>query len=221
MVRFRKKLSKQILNHDSKFNQTPPQQVFCLLIAIYSFIWVFLRRRIIPSMPFRSGVRTRSSFCTKDGQKSPDYWRSGDFSSGQQPSGNSRKLRTSAPFHVWDELRYMLFSKIMWDIYCTRTRVMERLQLCAVFTPTRCPHARPRMAPVSWSRFLVPFWCTCKWDLGDQQGTQDYWYVNLPCRRFPVSRKWHPWRFWKQYQLIVDPVKLQYYNVSLLRWWIR
>ena len=53
-------------------------------------------------------------------------------------------------------------------------------------------------------------------DLGEQRALQD-WYIKFALQTVPgVAEVASFGGFEKQYQLIVDPVKLQYYNVSLM-----
>ena len=55
-----------------------------------------------------------------------------------------------------------------------------------------------------------------KMDLGEQRALQD-WYIKLALQTVPgVAEVASFGGFEKQYQLVVDPVKLQYYNISLM-----
>ena len=63
------------------------------------------------------------------------------------------------------------------------------------------------------------FWYTLdakQMDLGEQRALQD-WYVKLALQTVPgVSEVASFGGFEKQYQLVIDPVKLQYYNISMM-----
>ena len=54
-------------------------------------------------------------------------------------------------------------------------------------------------------------------DLGEQRALQD-WYVKFALQTVPgVAEVASFGGFEKQYQLVLDPLKMQYYNVSMLK----
>ena len=63
------------------------------------------------------------------------------------------------------------------------------------------------------------FWYTLdakQMDLGEQRALQD-WYVKLALQTVPgVAEVASFGGFEKQYQLVIDPVKLQFYNISMM-----
>jgi Cu(I)/Ag(I) efflux system membrane protein CusA/SilA len=100
------------------------------------------------------------------------------------------------------------------DIYWARTRVLERLNYAQRLLPTG---VSPALGPDGTGVGHI-FWYTLdasKMDLGEQRALQD-WYIKLALQTVPgVAEIASFGGFEKQYQLIVDPIKLQYYNVSL------
>ena len=123
-----------------------------------------------------------------------------------------KNIRASSMFGM--SFVYVIFEDNV-DIYWARTRVMERLNyaqrlLPQDVTPTLGPDGTS-VGHVFWYHFDAP-----KMDLGDQRALQD-WYVKFALQTVPgVAEVASFGGFEKQYQLIVDPVKLQYYNVSLM-----
>ena len=101
------------------------------------------------------------------------------------------------------------------DIYWARTRVLERLNyaqrlLPQGITPTLGPDGTG-VGHIFWYHLDAP-----KMDLGEQRALQD-WYIKFALQTVPgVAEVASFGGFEKQYQLIVDPVKLQYYNISLM-----
>ena len=101
------------------------------------------------------------------------------------------------------------------DIYWARTRVLERLNfaqrlLPQGITPTLGPDGTG-VGHIFWYHLNAP-----KMDLGEQRALQD-WYIKFALQTVPgVAEVASFGGFEKQYQLIVDPVKLQYYNISLM-----
>lgn len=101
------------------------------------------------------------------------------------------------------------------DIYWARSRVMERLnsaqrQLPENITPTLGPDGTG-VGHIFWYHLEAP-----KLDLGEQRALQD-WYIKLVLQTVPgVAEVASFGGFEKQYQLVVDPVKLQYYNLSMM-----
>ncbi len=100
------------------------------------------------------------------------------------------------------------------DNYWARTRVLERLNyaqrlLPQDVTPTLGPDGTG-VGHVLWYTLDAP-----GLDLGEQRALQD-WYIKFGLQTVPgVAEIASFGGFEKQYQLVVDPVKLQYYNISL------
>jgi CzcA family heavy metal efflux pump len=101
------------------------------------------------------------------------------------------------------------------DIYWARTRVLERLNYAQRLLP---PGITPTLGPDGTGVGHV-FWYTLdakKMDLGEQRALQD-WYIKFALQTVPgVAEIASFGGFEKQYQLVIDPLKLQYYNVSLM-----
>jgi Cu(I)/Ag(I) efflux system membrane protein CusA/SilA len=109
---------------------------------------------------------------------------------------------------------YVIFEDNV-DIYWARTRVLERLNyaqrlLPKEITPTLGPDGTG-VGHIFWYHLEAP-----NMDLGEQRALQD-WYIKFALQTVPgVAEVASFGGFEKQYQLIVDPVKLQYYNISLM-----
>jgi Cu(I)/Ag(I) efflux system membrane protein CusA/SilA len=109
---------------------------------------------------------------------------------------------------------YVIFEENA-DIYWARTRVLERLNYAQRLLP---PGITPSLGPdgtgvghIFWYHLDAP-----KMDLGEQRALQD-WYVKFALQTVPgVAEIASFGGFEKQYQLVVDPVKLQFYNISLM-----
>ncbi len=101
------------------------------------------------------------------------------------------------------------------DVYWARTRVLERLNYARRLLPQG---VTPSLGPDGTGVGHI-FWYTIDakdMDLGEQRALQD-WYVKLALQTVPgVAEVASFGGFEKQYQLVVDPVKLQYYNISLM-----
>jgi CzcA family heavy metal efflux pump len=101
------------------------------------------------------------------------------------------------------------------DIYWARTRVLERLSYAQRLLPAGIA---PTLGPDGTGVGHV-FWYTLDaktMDLGEQRALQD-WYVKLALQTVPgVSEVASFGGFEKQYQLVIDPVKLQYYGISMM-----
>jgi CzcA family heavy metal efflux pump len=101
------------------------------------------------------------------------------------------------------------------DIYWARTRVLEKLNyaqrlLPQGVTPTLGPDGTG-VGHIFWYHLDAP-----KMDLGEQRAVQD-WYVKFALQTVPgVAEVASFGGFEKQYQLVADPVKLQFYNISLM-----
>src|SRR6266496_4126502 len=101
------------------------------------------------------------------------------------------------------------------DIYWARTRVLERLNYAQRLLPEGIT---PTLGPDGTGVGHV-FWYTLdakQMDLGEQRALQD-WYIKLALQTVPgVAEVASFGGFEKQYQLVIDPVKLQFYNVSMI-----
>jgi Cu(I)/Ag(I) efflux system membrane protein CusA/SilA len=109
---------------------------------------------------------------------------------------------------------YVIFEDDV-DIYWARTRVMERLNFAQRLLPQGIT---PTLGPDGTGVGHV-FWYTLDakgLDLGEQRALQD-WYIKFALQTVPgVSEVASFGGFEKQYQLVVDPLKLKYYNISLM-----
>ena len=109
---------------------------------------------------------------------------------------------------------YIIFEDKV-DVYWARTRVLERLNYAQRLLP---PGITPTLGPDGTGVGHV-FWYTLdakNMDLGEQRALQD-WYIKLALQTVPgVAEVASFGGFEKQYQLVVDPVKLQYYSIPLM-----
>ena len=109
---------------------------------------------------------------------------------------------------------YIIFEDNV-DVYWARTRVLERLNYAQRLLPQGIT---PSLGPDGTGVGHI-FWYSLKaknMDLGEQRALQD-WYIKFALQTVPgVAEVASFGGFEKQYQLVVDPVKLQYYNVSLM-----
>ena len=123
-----------------------------------------------------------------------------------------KNIRASSMFGM--SFVYVVFEDNV-DIYWARTRVMERLSYAQRLLPQGIS---PTLGPDGTGVGHV-FWYTLdakKMDLGEQRALQD-WYIKFALQTVPgVAEVASFGGFEKQYQLVIDPVKLQYYNVSLM-----
>lgn len=101
------------------------------------------------------------------------------------------------------------------DIYWARTRVLEKLNSAQRLLP---PGVMPTLGPDGTGLGHV-FWYTLQapdYNLGELRALQD-WYIRFALQTVEgVSEVASFGGFQKQYQVIVDPVLLQYYNVPLM-----
>src|SRR5712675_175051 len=101
------------------------------------------------------------------------------------------------------------------DIYWARTRVLERLNYAQRLLPQGIT---PTLGPDGTGVGHI-FWYTLdakQMDLGEQRALQD-WYVKFALQTVPgVAEVASFGGFEKQYQLVIDPIKLQYYNVTMM-----
>jgi len=100
------------------------------------------------------------------------------------------------------------------DVYWARTRVLERLSSAQQLLPAGIT---PTLGPDGTGVGHI-FWYTlnCKgYDLGELRALQD-WYIKFALQAVPgVSEVASFGGFQKQYQVVIDPHKLTYYNISL------
>jgi Cu(I)/Ag(I) efflux system membrane protein CusA/SilA len=101
------------------------------------------------------------------------------------------------------------------DIYWARTRVLERLNYAQRLLPQGIT---PTLGPDGTGVGHV-FWYTLdakQMDLGEQRALQD-WYIKFALQTVTgVAEVASFGGFEKQYQLVIDPVKLQFYNISMM-----
>ncbi len=102
------------------------------------------------------------------------------------------------------------------DIYWARTRVTEKLNYAQRLLPSG---VTPTLGPEGTGVGHI-FWYTLEaktMDLGEQRALQD-WYIKFGLQTVPgVAEVASFGGFEKQYQIIVDPLKLQFYNVSMIQ----
>ncbi len=109
---------------------------------------------------------------------------------------------------------YVIFEDDV-DIYWARTRVLERLNYAQRLLPQGIT---PSLGPdgtgvghIFWYHLDAP-----KLDLGEQRALQD-WYIKFALQTVKgVAEIASFGGFEKQYQIVLDPVKLQFYKVSLM-----
>jgi CzcA family heavy metal efflux pump len=123
-----------------------------------------------------------------------------------------KRIRATSMFGM--SFVYVIFEDNV-DIYWARTRVLERLNYAQRLLPTGIT---PSLGPDGTGVGHV-FWYTLNaknMDVGEQRALQD-WYIKFALQTVPgVAEVASFGGFEKQYQLVVDPVKMQYYNVSLM-----
>ncbi|HEK19026.1 efflux RND transporter permease subunit [Mucilaginibacter rubeus] len=125
---------------------------------------------------------------------------------------NIKSVRGTSMFGM--SFVYVIFEDDV-DIYWARTRVLERLNYAQRLLPQGIT---PALGPdgtgvghVFWYHLDAP-----KMDLGEQRALQD-WYIKFALQTVPgVSEVASFGGFEKQYQIILDPVKLQFYNIPLM-----
>lgn len=100
------------------------------------------------------------------------------------------------------------------DIYWARSRVLERLNYAQRLLPSGIT---PSLGPDGTGVGHI-FWYTLQaknMNLGEQRALQD-WYVKLALQTVPgVAEVASFGGFEKQYQVVINPAKLQYYQISL------
>ena len=109
---------------------------------------------------------------------------------------------------------YVIFEDNV-DVYWARTRVLERLNYAQRLLPQGIT---PSLGPdgtgvghIFWYHLDAP-----KLDWGEQRALQD-WYVKFALQTVQgVAEVASFGGFEKQYQILLDPIKLQFYNVTLM-----
>jgi CzcA family heavy metal efflux pump len=123
-----------------------------------------------------------------------------------------KNIRGSSMFGM--SFVYIIFEDNV-DIYWARTRVLERLSYAQRLLPASIT---PTLGPDGTGVGHV-FWYTLdakQMDLGEQRALQD-WYVKLALQTVPgVAEVASFGGFEKQYQIVIDPIKLQFYNISMM-----
>ncbi|MBK7807020.1 MAG: efflux RND transporter permease subunit [Saprospiraceae bacterium] len=109
---------------------------------------------------------------------------------------------------------YIIFEDKV-DVYWARTRVLERLNYAQRLLPQ---NVVPTLGPDGTGVGHI-FWYhleTNGMDLGEQRALQD-WYVKFALQTVPgVAEVASFGGFEKQYQLVLDPLKMQYYGISMM-----
>lgn len=109
---------------------------------------------------------------------------------------------------------YLVFEDNV-DIYWARTRVAERLNFAQKLLPDG---VSPLLGPDGTGVGHI-FWYTLDakgYDLSELRALQD-WYIKFALQTVPgVSEVASFGGFQKQYQITIDPVKLTYYNLSMM-----
>ena len=109
---------------------------------------------------------------------------------------------------------YIIFEDDV-DIYWARSRVIEKLNYAQRLLPQ---NVVPTLGPEGTGVGHV-FWYTLDakgMDLGEQRALQD-WYIKFALQTVPgVAEVASFGGFEKQYQIIIDPLKLQFYNISIM-----
>lgn len=109
---------------------------------------------------------------------------------------------------------YIIFEDDV-DVYWARTRVLERLSYAQRLLPKG---VTPTLGPDGTGVGHI-FWYhleSKKLDLGEQRALQD-WYIKFALQTVPgVAEVASFGGFEKQYQLVLEPLKMQYYNISMM-----
>ena len=109
---------------------------------------------------------------------------------------------------------YIIFDDDV-DVYWARTRVLERLNYAQRLLPEGIT---PTLGPDGTGVGHI-FWYTLDakgMDLGEQRALQD-WYIKFGLQTVRgVAEVASFGGFEKQYQIVIDPVKLQFYNLSMM-----
>ncbi len=125
---------------------------------------------------------------------------------------NVKNIRGSSMFGM--SFVYVIFEDNT-DIYWARTRVLERLNYAQKLLPD---DVSPSLGPdgtgvghIFWYHLDAP-----DLDLGEQRALQD-WYIKFALQNVQgVAEVASFGGFQKQYQIVIDPHKLTYYNLQLM-----
>ncbi|GAL85851.1 metal transporter [Sporocytophaga myxococcoides] len=125
---------------------------------------------------------------------------------------NVKNIRGSSMFGM--SFVYVIFEDNT-DIYWARTRVLERLNYAQKLLPD---DVSPSLGPdgtgvghIFWYHLDAP-----DMDLGEQRALQD-WYIKFALQNVQgVAEVASFGGFQKQYQIVIDPHKLTYYNLQLM-----
>lgn len=123
-----------------------------------------------------------------------------------------KNIRGSSMFGM--SFVYLVFEDNV-DIYWARTRVAERLNFAQKLLPEGIS---PTLGPDGTGVGHI-FWYSLDakgYDLGEQRALQD-WYIKFSLQTVPgVSEVASFGGFQKQYQVIIDPVKLTFFDLSMM-----
>jgi CzcA family heavy metal efflux pump len=123
-----------------------------------------------------------------------------------------KNIRASSMFGM--SFVYVIFEENV-DPYWARTRVLERLNYAQRLLPE---NVVPTLGPDGTGVGHI-FWYhleTNGMDLGEQRALQD-WYVKFALQTVPgVAEVASFGGFEKQYQLVLDPLKMQYFDISMM-----
>ncbi len=123
-----------------------------------------------------------------------------------------KNIRASSMFGM--SFVYVIFEDNV-DPYWARTRVLERLNYAQRLLPQ---NVVPTLGPDGTGVGHI-FWYhleTNGMDLGEQRALQD-WYIKFALQTVPgVAEVASFGGFEKQYQLVLDPLKMQYYNINMM-----
>lgn len=123
-----------------------------------------------------------------------------------------KNIRASSMFGM--SFVYVIFEDNV-DPYWARTRVLERLNYAQRLLPQ---NVVPTLGPDGTGVGHI-FWYhleTNGMNLGEQRALQD-WYIKFALQTVPgVAEVASFGGFEKQYQLVLDPLKMQYYNISMM-----
>jgi CzcA family heavy metal efflux pump len=134
------------------------------------------------------------------------------LASNLQGIPNIKNIRATSMFGM--SFIYVVFDDNV-DIYWARTRVLERLNYAQRLLPEGIT---PTLGPDGTGVGHI-FWYTLEapgYDLGELRSLQD-WYIKYGLQTVKgVSEVASFGGFQKQYQINIDPNKLNYYNISLM-----
>lgn len=123
-----------------------------------------------------------------------------------------KNIRGSSMFGM--SFVYIIFEDNI-DVYWARTRVLERLNYAQRLLPQ---NVVPTLGPDGTGVGHI-FWYHLEangMDLGEQRALQD-WYIKFALQTVPgVAEVASFGGFEKQYQLVLDPLKMQYFNISMM-----